>query len=316
MSAEQRIILITPTWAGDLNHFRVMRRFLEASPLADLPHHVVVQTEDLPLFAEFSGRSNLHLFSTADVLPPDVERQRVRARYLAARLGRNLTRVSGSLARLLPWPAWPAYTGWHTQQLCKLKMASEADCDLAVVLDSDVLVTIDANVDDFISADTLCFSTWQKRSELRGKVKNWVAESESLVGADSLSDPVNTYFDTPFVFSREILCRMLGYLESASGKAWWQVLLDRPPRRWSEFGVYKAYLTHRSGIPVTWREPDFSRYIYDTSDPDRLIMTVKSMIEDADIHYITIHSQSSGRETWDSERYLNKLLSMTLESEK
>lgn len=302
------MILITSTWAGDLDHFRVMRRSVEMSPLADLPHYVVVQTEDLPLFAEFSERHNLRLISTAEILPADVESKRIRARRISQKMGRNVTRIAGSLRRKLSWPSWPSYTGWHTQQLCKLLMASNADCDAAIVLDSDVLVTPNACPEDFISNDIMCFGSWQDRTKLKGKAKNWIEQSEALVHAQSRSDSVNTYFDTPFVFNTKMLCRMLAYLESRSGKLWWQVLLDRPPRRWSEFGVYKAYLTHHSDSPVRWREPEFCRYIYDTSDPAQIISTVRVMINDPGIHFITIHSQSAGRQTWDAGAYLGALL--------
>jgi hypothetical protein len=69
MSNKQRMVFITPTWAGDLDHFRVMRASLEQSPLAGFDHYVVVQHEDIALFEEFRGRSGLTLLSTRDVLP-------------------------------------------------------------------------------------------------------------------------------------------------------------------------------------------------------------------------------------------------------
>lgn len=42
--------LLTPTWSGDLPHFRLQRALIARSPLASLPHQVVVQNEDLGLF--------------------------------------------------------------------------------------------------------------------------------------------------------------------------------------------------------------------------------------------------------------------------
>ncbi len=312
MMSRPTIVLITPTWAGDVDHFRVMRRSLEASPLAGLDHYVVVQTEDLPLFEEFRDRPGLELLSTAQVLPVEVEDRRVRARRLADRYGRSATRMAGSLKRVLGWPKWPSYTGWHTQQLCKLKLASETTCDLAVVLDSDLVVTGSASTEDFVSQEgAVCFADWQPRQKLGGKVRNWVEESEKLVRAKTVTDPVNVYFDTPFVFDRKLLERALWQLQQDFGKPWWQVLLDRPPRRWSEFGFYKAYLNHRAPADsITWREPDFSRYIYDTSDPGQVLARAKAMMQDPDIHYITIHSQASGREDWDADAYLKGILEL------
>ncbi len=312
MSTEPHIVFITPTWAGDLEHFRVMRTSLEHSPLARFSHYVVVQHEDLALFEEFRGRAGLTLLSTLDVLPEVVERRRVRARKLSERFGRDFARICGSLKRVFSWPLWPSYTVWHTQQLCKLKLASELDCDIAVVLDSDLVITPSATAGDFFgSSGVVCFADWRSRSELGGKVRNWVLETEKLVGTEREADPVNVYFDTPFVFDKRLLCSALTGLESKTGKRWWSALLDLPPRRWSEFGFYKAFLMHRTPeATIDWREPSFFRYVYDTSDPQKVINTVRDMITDPDIHYVTIHSQASGRENWDPQAYLKPLLSL------
>lgn len=311
MSAGPRIVFITPTWAGDLEHFRVMRCSFEQSPLARHQHYVVVQHEDLSLFDEFRGRPGLTLLSTGDVLPAVVERRRARARVLSERFGRDFTRICGSLKRVFSWPLWPSYTGWHTQQLCKLKLASELDCDVAVVLDSDLVITPSAEVADFFGATgAVCFADWRGRNELRGKVRNWVLETERLVGARHDGDPVNVYFDTPFVFDRRLLSLALTTLESGTGKDWWAVLLDLPPRRWSEFGFYKAFLAHKVAETIDWREPRFFRYVYDTSDQQKVIDTVCDMISDPHIHYVTIHSQAAGRESWDPQAYLRPLLSV------
>lgn len=312
MSGEPRIVFITPTWAGDLEHFRVMRTSFERSPLARFQHYVVVQDEDLPLFEEFRDRPGLTLLSTRDVLPADLERRRVKARLLSGRLGRNVTRICGSLKRVISWPLWPSYTGWHTQQLCKLKLTSELDCDIAVVLDSDLVITPSATTEDFFGdSGVVCFADWRRSSELGGKVRNWVLETERLVGAECDADPVNVYFDTPFVFDKRLLCSALTRLESKTGKRWWSALLDLPPRRWSEFGFYKAFLMHRTAQnSIDWREPSFFRYVYDTSDPQKVIDTVREMIADPDIHYVTIHSQASGRENWNPQAYLKPLLSL------
>ncbi|XGA80101.1 DUF6492 family protein [Halomonas sp. CH40] len=312
MSDNQRMVFITPTWAGDLDHFRVMRASLEQSPLAGFDHYVVVQHEDVALFEEFRGRSGLTLLSTRDVLPEYIEHRRNRARRLSQCLGRKVTRICGSFKRIFSWPVWPSYTGWHTQQLCKLTLASELDYDKAVIIDSDVIVTPNASYKDFVSdISYVCFADWQNRAGLKGKVKNWIHESEYLINVASETPQVNAYFDTPFVFDRQLLCKALTTLESNTHKAWYAALLDRPPRRWSEFGIYKAYLLKQTPkISVDWRIPSFCHYLYDTSHPQTVIKTVSELLKEPSIHYITIHSQASGRELRDANAYLGPLLSL------
>jgi hypothetical protein len=190
-------------------------------------------------------------------------------------------------------------------------LASELDCDKAVVIVSDVVVTPHADVADFSSdSEVLCFAQWEKRSELRGKVRNWLAESERLVGERSGSEWVNVYFDTPFVLDKNVLTMALQALESSRGKAWWSTLLDCPPRRWSEFGYYKAFLASRERqLDVEWRKPEFSRYLYDSHDPEAVVNQVRSFMQDALVDYVTIHSQASGRHEWPSEDFLMPILS-------
>lgn len=304
-------ILLTPTWAGDLEHFRLLRASLSRSPLAALKHHVVVQTEDLSYFEDYADEPGVVLRTTAEVLPALVERERVKARRVSARTGRHLTRISGSLRRTLGWPHWPAYTGWHTQQLCKLAVASEAGHDTTIVLDSDVVVTPSAQLDDFQTADAVvCFAQWQPLGELSGKVRKWVDNANALTGTGTLTETqsVNTYFDTPFVLDGAVVNGMLKHLEQQSGRRWWQHLLNQPPRRWSEFGLYKQFLAQWEARPVQWRAPDVMHYIFDTRDATAVVQQVKALFERTDIHYITLHSQSSGKHHWNARNFTNRLL--------
>ncbi|WP_347330614.1 DUF6492 family protein [Marinimicrobium locisalis] len=304
-------IVLTPTWAGDLDHFRLLRASLARSPLATLEHHVVVQTEDLPLFRTFAEEPNVVLRSTAEVLPPIVEKRRQRARHIGAHAGRHLTRISGSLRRNLGWPRWPSYTGWHTQQLCKLAVASATGRATTIVLDSDVVVTPAAQVRDFRTPGAVvCFARWQPVGTLKGKVRKWVDSAAKLTGRSPLNeeDEVNTYFDTPFVLDGEAVWAMLAHLEQQSGLPWWQHLLNQPPRRWSEFGLYKQYLKSWSQQPVDWRAPELMQYIFDTSNAEAVVQQVTHLFQRPDIHYITLHSQSSGKHNWRASDYTERLL--------
>ncbi|PAV25880.1 hypothetical protein CF392_08790 [Tamilnaduibacter salinus] len=309
MPSKDRYCIVTPTWSGDLDHFRLLRRSLARSRFAETPHYVVVQTEDREAFEEFN-QPPVRLRTTAEVLPASVERRRRRATALSKRLGRHWTRICGSLNRVWGWPRWPAYTGWHTQQICKLMVAKTADVDRVIVLDSDVIVTPHATPADFDGEGRYrCFATWEATDSLGSKVSNWVQQSEKLIGQAAVIDgQANTYFDTPFILETPVVRAMIEWLESTYGRPWWARLLAQPPRRWSEFGTYKAFLaTHYDAAQVDWCSPEVCRYLYDASDVAALIGGVRQMLGDESVHYLTIHSQSNGREDWGAWQFADQL---------
>ncbi|MGO1692698.1 MAG: DUF6492 family protein [Marinobacter sp.] len=315
MSAAPSFILITPTWSGDLEHFRLLRASLERSGLGGIPHKTVVQAEDLHAFNDFEEGS-LALLSTADVLPAIVETRRVRARAYEQLLGRHATRIAGSIARRVGFPAWPHYTGWHTQQICKLKLAAESNCDYAVVIDSDVVVCPDATPAALFPEEgaIACYATWNEPSNLISKVRNWVGQAHHLVQAlPEHNGYINDYFDTPFAIHVPTLRALFEWLESEHGEPWWSVLLKQPPRRWSEFATYKAFLArrqHEYDQNVVWADTGHIRYIFDTSNAESLCHEVATCFKDPAIKFVTIHSQSTGRKLWSVQDWSGQLMSL------
>lgn len=303
-------LLLTVTWAGDRAHFALLRESLKRSALADCPHLVVVQDEDLPLFQAFC-EPGLTLRSSADVLPALVERRRFCARKQQARWGRRATTVAGSLARQAGWPRWVRYTGWHTQQLCKLSAAANSDARTVVALDSDLIVTPHARVADFQPSQpgrVLCYEDWQPAQSLSRKVRHWQASAFRLLElTPPRGDSRDVYYDTPFIFDVPALQSMLTWLERHYGQPWWQTLIDCPPRQWSEFGLYRAWLRHRFEGEVEWIDRSRAGYLYDASDASELARQLRELVERQHCHYVTIHSQSSGRQDWHPDDYADQV---------
>ena len=298
--------LLTVTWSADWRHFELLRHSLGLSRLADVPHEVVVQTEDLNQFREFA-QGSVQLRSSADVLPPAVETRRLEARHWQARLGRRSTIIAGSLARRIGWPDWVRYTGWHTQQLCKLAAVAASDEETVVVLDSDLIASPWACPSDFApsnGSDTLCYQRWVPDNKLMTKNANWQRSAHRLLDLPMPSHgPFDVYYDTPFIMHPGAVRELFDWLESTYHCPWWQALLSQPPRQWSEFGTYRLFLRHRYGGQVEWRNDDLVAYLYDASDVKSLVSRFRQLLLEQDCHYITIHSQSSGRHSWTPEDY-------------
>lgn len=301
--------LLTVTWAGDRTHFSVLQDSLRQSSLKNLPHAIVVQSEDECLFQEM-GLAPATLRPTSQILPETVERKRRRSRFWQRTFGRRATTLGGSLARSIGWPRWVRYTGWHTQQLCKLAFAASSEADTVVVLDSDLVITRHADPTDFLMPDQIvCHQQGKELSAVRGKVRKWHETAHRLFAQPfPTAGALDCYFDTPFILHAPTVRAMLAWLEERYARPWWQVLLDQPPRRWSEFACYKQYL--RSFLPmdsVTWRDTSKTGYLFDASDPDRLMRKFDELVEKQHCHYVTIHSQSSGRRKWKAEDYADRI---------
>lgn len=296
------LVLLTVTWSLDKPHFALLRDSLRHSAFAQTPHHVVVQHEDLDLFREFAG---IILHSTADVLPSEVEARRRAARAWQARLGRRGTVIGGSLARYTGWPRWVGYTGWHTQQLSKLAFVAGTEVETVVILDSDVIVTPHARATDFLAPEKIvCYQDLRPLTQLKGKVRHWQQTAHRLFGTPfPAGGTYDAYYDTPFVMHSPSLRALLRWLEQARSQPWWLTLVRQPPRRWSEFGIYKHYLRTQSPVPVDWRAADCMAYLSDASDAAQLAWHFGQALHQRRAHYITIQSQSSGRQSWTPDRY-------------
>jgi len=298
--------LLTVTWSADLPHFELLRHSLALSRLAGLPHDVIVQTEDLPLFERFAG-DNVTLRPSSDVLPPGVEKMRVLARRRQETLGRRTTTRLGSVCKALGWPAWVRYTGWHTQQLCKLIAAAESEAPTTVIVDSDVVVTRHASAADFDSSDGLaCFTDFQPLATVNRKIRRWQTSAHSLLNEPLDDDAsVDCLFDTPFVMQGHVVRSLMKWLEHRyDSRPWWQSVVSLPPRGWSEFCIYKTYLRLKSGENVDWRDTSTFGYLADAGDPAVLLEEFKRLAGAGERHYVTVQSQSAGRQLFDASSYM------------
>lgn len=305
------VCLLTPTWSGDREHFALLRASLDHSALADVPHDVVVQTEDMALFGRFGD--SVRMWSTADILPPMMEERRVRARALSDRLGHRFTKLAGSLAlRTGGWPDWVHYTGWHTQQLAKLAAVAQSRHETVVVMDSDLVVLPDADRSDFIDPQgrTLCFEAEESPPDFSGRQAKWNIQAHRLL--DIPYDPeryFDTCFETPFIFHPPTVRALLEWLEGRYGKPWWQSLIEQPVRNWSEFAIYRLFLKrHIDQRKVSWQPNRMLQYLHDASDVEALGQRIGHMVDAAEARYVTIHSQSAGRGRWGADSYAWEVL--------
>lgn len=120
------ICFITPSYAGDIQRFSLLRRSVSMFA-PGIAHIALVNTEDVGRFADrFRGEPDLELVATRDVLPASIEGRR--------------RRRSGPSWLAQGWLRQRTIKGWYAQQLAKIFALASCRYDAAVFIDSDVFV--------------------------------------------------------------------------------------------------------------------------------------------------------------------------------
>ncbi len=306
--------IVTPTWAGDLHHFRMLRRSLEAFGNGDTPHVVIVHTEDRPLYRQFE-RGGVILMTTAEVLPEAVERGRLAcARYNGAD-GSWRAKLFRSLRKRWGWFPWATYFGWQVQQISKLLIPLKARFDVCVNLDSDLILCRRLDLAEFVSdgrpqlLDNRLFP-----AEFPHRHPGlWTETAHRLLGMPH--DPMaaqNVRTDTPVVFDRSVIRELHEEVERRHGAPLYDVLLALKPVSWSEFVLYNVFAERFVGTRLQRRltRDTLLEQCIDTpeerADAARLIGRA---FESPHIRFLRIVSQTRDRARWTGEEFESQVLS-------
>ena len=251
----RRVTFVTPTFAGDLERFRLLRLSMRALGM-DVPHVAVVQTEDLPLFQRATRQDpGVTLVASADVLAPQAEKARRRGSGRAPR--RPLPLAKRALQAAPGW-RW-SMSGWQAQQLVKLGAGSVVDTDHWVSLDSDSVFLRPVSADAFFDDSGLLLlnrltgpGPQQARAQQR---------SARLLGLDpALLDPSVYYVDVPVPLHRHVVSDLLSVVEQRSGVAWTVAFQTSRATEYMAYGLYAEHLD----VPrrTAARRLDMSRLLY------------------------------------------------------
>jgi hypothetical protein len=290
-----RIALLTPTWRGDFDHFRLLRRSLTRFGMGDAEHHVVVQTEDRELFAPLvSGGMRLH--TTADILPPEVEAGRVECLRRSRHDNRHMARLRRSLNKRFGWYNWIRHYGWQIQQITKLQAPAVLDADIFVVLDSDLILCKPLRLEEFApNGKALLMECPMKlRRHGPGLEHRWAETAHRLLERPfDDTQEINARVGTPFVFDRQVVLALHQELEQRHRLPWHQTLLRQKPASWSEFALYNCLATAYVGQRIQSGHGDNSLHnmVLDSKEDKRhLLQRIMAAASLAHIRFVTLQS--------------------------
>jgi hypothetical protein len=130
--------VVTPSYGPDRDLFADLHEsVLDCTP-ESVVHHLVVPDSDLEAFASFRG-------------------PRCRVWTLKQLIPSRFVKVPTQNAWVNTRRPWPPVRGWVMQQLAKLAITAQLDADVALLVDSDVLMVRPVDAGRFIVGDDGAF---------------------------------------------------------------------------------------------------------------------------------------------------------------
>lgn len=304
------IAFVTPTWRGDFARFQMLRTSMEAMGLHQVPHYVIVQTEDLPQFQR--GAPGPHYLSTAEVLPPQVECRR--QRFLRQTPSRRLQVLKRSVYRRFGWFPDANYYGWHTQQLAKLAAARHLPHRVLISLDSDMIFTQPVPAEAYVDGHRVVLYEEPQVITRRLSRPGWYGHACTLFGLPwprEVGATFVNYVTHPFVFDGATLRQMLDAIEARHGMEWWRALLAQPLGRWSEFMTYGVYVRQVLRSKSIWIEPanQACRWLETAEQRAHAQSFIREAFDDPSVRYLAIQADHHGHFRVEAyEAYVRSIL--------
>ncbi len=267
------ITFFTPSYALDFARFCLQRESLERCGI-DLPHVVVVNDEDVPLFRATPHRANLTILSTRDVLPPSFERRR------------KVWRISRKDYRY--WITGPGICGWSLQQLLKLASPDVIGAKAIVCLDSDTFFVDRVTADDFY-ADDGRLHLYETTDDVDVQMAEWQAHSLRFLGQGDLGVPVRRYTHSPVPLHRDLVLALRQQIEKLHGMFWMDAILQAD--RIMEYTTYGVFARHvdnlRHACPTT---PSLALYYWWAKQAENLQANFNRQLAESNAKMVLINS--------------------------
>jgi hypothetical protein len=200
---ESQMVVVTPTYAPDLDLFSDLHESVLRWFPADVRHLAVVNDSDVALFRRFEGPRCL-VIGVGDVLPRSVWALPV------GKLWVNLRRPV------------PPLRGWIVQQLVKLAVAEQAQERVIVLADSDLVFIRPISPDTFAPGGRV--RLYKKDDGIDDSLSRhlrWHAVARELLGLPPApAPPLPDYVSSLNIWDREVVRRTLRRIEDVTGRRW------------------------------------------------------------------------------------------------
>lgn len=228
------LAFLTPTYAPDFDDFVLLHQSVLEYTDPDVVHYVVVPDEDLTLFAPLRS-SRMVLIGYRELLPTTFVSTAWFARAVARipRAPRGARFIAVNLRR-----PWPPLRGWLLQQIVKLSMATRSECDVLLLIDSDVQLIRPIVESTFASRSAVRF--YRKPGGITADMVRhvrWHTNARRLLAVEpDGSPPFSDSIGSLISWDPKIVRQCTTLLADVSGRPWETAV----SREW-EFSEYVLY---------------------------------------------------------------------------
>lgn len=220
------VALLTASYAKDIERFSLLSESIDAWLTGYTRHYVLVNDEDVPLFARFASDKRVivpasrYLPKWLFALPP------------ALQLGNRRVWLS-----LLSSPVH----GWHIQQILKIAGVLNAPEQRVCILDSDNLFFREFDVGQYAGAETTPLFVTREAIDADHPLHGlWLRTVDQLLGIKERSFPADDYVGNALVWDKDTARAMTGAIKSATGLSWALALCRK--KKFSEYLLYGNFV--------------------------------------------------------------------------
>lgn len=211
------VAIVTPSHAPDFNRFRRLHESVIENVSSGVMHYVLVPPPDYRMFSTIQS-SQLTVLEQPDVLP--------RSFVTTTRLGRIPLLPRGyRVAAINLRRPWPPIRGWVLQQLVKLGFAAGLEADVAVMIDSDVILVRGFTADTFMRGESV--RHYRVPHAVHGGMQRhlvWRETAARLLRLDAPSADLADYNAGVISWSPRIVRTLLDRVQEVAQQPWQTVI--------------------------------------------------------------------------------------------
>jgi hypothetical protein len=230
-----QMVVVTPTYAPDLELFGDLHESVLRHFPADVRHVAVVNEPDLPLFRRFEGPRCL-VIGVRDVLPRSV------MSLPFSKLWMNVRRPV------------PPLRGWIIQQLVKLAVADQISERVIVMADSDLVFIRPVTEATFAPGGRVrLYRMDDGVGHSLPRHLRWHAVAHQVLGLPTAPPPpLPDYVSSLNSWDRDVLRRTLRRVENVTGRRWLEAIgKELHFSEWTLYGVYADQCERAEGVTLT-----------------------------------------------------------------